>query len=153
MSMKTKETISIQERYNMVQENLDFSITDMKLDVLSYEISKVVSISKYYSNFELVKTDEYVSYVGTYESLMSNGKYYKYILPHINQYELKLIDDMLDKEISNRTSLSYLFIDKFSNMDLDSLKQQLNELDLSKLDGINSIMNTLQGSDNSVGDR
>jgi hypothetical protein len=151
--MKTKETISIQERYNMVQENLDFSITDMKLDVLSYEISKVVSISKYYSNFELVKTDEYVSYVGTYESLMSNGKYYKYILPHINQYELKLIDDMLDKEISNRTSLSYLFIDKFSNMDLDSLKQQLNELDLSKLDGINSIMNTLQGSDNSVGDR
>jgi hypothetical protein len=153
MAIKTKEIISIQERYNMIQEILDYAIVDMKLDVVAYEIGKVVNIAKYYSNFTLEKNEDYVSYVKTYDSLMSNGKYYKYVLPNINQYELKLIDDMLDKEISNKTSLSYLFIDKFANFDFEETKKQLAELDLTKLDGINSIMNTLQGRDESVGDR
>ena len=150
MAIKVKESISIQDRYNMIQEILEYCIIDMKLDTISLEVAKVVNLARYYSSFTMEKTDEYISYVKTYESLMTNSKLYKFILPHINQYELKLIDDMLDKEISNRTSLSYLFVDKFSGMDIEDVKKQLESLDMSKLDGVNSILKTLQGSDSSV---
>ena len=74
MAIKTKETISIQDRYNMIQEILDFSIVDMKLDTISYEICKIVSLAKYYSNFELVVEDGLISYVKSYTKLMENTR-------------------------------------------------------------------------------
>lgn len=145
MAIKTRESISLQERYEMVKNIIEYSVSDMKLDSVSYEISKIVNLAKYYSNFEMEYTNEHISYVKTYDSLMANSRFYKYIIPNINKYELKLIEDMLEVELYNSTSLSYLFVDKLSKLDLEEAKNQLKNLDLSKLDGVNEIISTFQG--------
>jgi len=151
---KIKKAVTIGEKIDLVESIASFSVSDLMVNSTFKEIAVVCYIAKSYADYEF-KLDEYeqVDLILTYDMLISSGIYYDEILPNINKLELESVRRMVDDEISSRTSLVNIILNKMNSLNSEDIAEKLNSFDLSKFTQIQSVIKTLQGSDKVVGDR